>query len=585
VNVELAELNERLNRRSWRTRAGSVGLFVLLIVIYRWCRTLQEGGHDWGDDFSLYIRQAQALGRGNVGQVMGDTHFSVHHSNWPYSPDGYPWAWPILLMPVVARWGVDYGKLKMVVTVVFIVFLWLFHRVCRRRMGEVGALLLVLAVGVNFFFLSWTNNVLSEFPFMAATLLTFVMIDRYQRSGSLWNPSIRPAVFVGLSMALAANVRREAFALPLGLVIAHAVEFFWPSSVGAGLQHSLKPWRNAIASIRSFVAKAAVPYAVFAVSLLVWQIVLPTDLFPNSVGVKPQNFGENARWYHGVIAEHTGLKDPGDTKVRFAYHSPFGHSLGPWLLKGLLLAVILGVIVRVLRNPREDAWLVGCLAGIGYVVFAAPFHDGRYLYALSPWALYFAAQSVHGLLGLVSNRFSKGEMPTAAARVRRVSYVGMWIVLGTVVWSNWPATSHALDYHRTYSFVENGPESPASKEMFAAVERNVPTDDVILFFRSRAMMLYTERRAVQNTDIDRLRRVAQWYVMEKDSTYGQTLIKPGEEERYGVVAIWENERWILWKFLPRENLEMVDALQAPKSVLTGAEPSVVVNPSSSTSLG
>jgi hypothetical protein len=580
VNVKLAEAEQRIEERSWRRRAGSVGLVLLLIVIYQWCRTLQEGGHDWGDDFSLYIRQAQALGRGNVGQVMGDTHFSVHHSNWPYSPDGYPWAWPILMMPVVARWGVDYGKLKMLVTVVFVVFLWLFHTVCRRRMGEVGALLLVLAVGVNFFFLSWTNNVLSEFPYMAATLLTFVMIDRYQRSGSLWNPSIRPAVLVGLSMALAANVRREGFALPLGLVVAHAVEFFSPSPMGSERQHRLKPMRNAVVSARSFAKKALVPYAVFAVSLVVWQIVLPTDLFPNSAGVKPQNFRENARWYHGVIAEHTGLKDPGDTKIRFAYHSPFGHSFGTWMLKVLLLAVVLGVVVRVLRNIREDGWLVGCLVGIGYVVFAAPFHDGRYLYALSPWALYFAAQSVPGLLAPVSKWFSRRERHVDSIRFARLGLAWMWFALGGVVWSNWPATSHALDYHRAYSFVENGPESPASKEMFAAVERQVPTGDVILFFRSRAMMLYTERRAVQNTDIDRLRRIAQWYVMEKESSYGQTLIRAGEEERFGVVPVWENSRWVLWRFLPREVVETVPGKVV--GVLSTSQPSIVINTSAST---
>ena len=119
-----------------------------------------------------------------------------------------------------------------------------------------------------------------------------------------------------------------------------------------------------------------------------------------------------------------------------------------------------------------------------------------------------------------------------------------------VIWSNLPATTHAVDYHRKYSYVENGPESPASKEMFAAVERLVPTNDTILFFRSRAMMLYTERRSVQNTDIIRMRTIAQWYMMERNSNYGQTLIQSGDEERYGVQMVWENERWVLWKFVP-----------------------------------
>jgi hypothetical protein len=543
----------------WPRRIGTAALVIVLTFVFRWCRDLQEGGHDWGDDFALYIRQSQALGRGYVGQVMSDTHFSVHHSKWPYSPDGYPWAWPLLMMPVIARWGVDYGKLKLLVTLVFLIFLALFHSICRRRLGEVGALLIVLAVGVNFFFLRWTDHVLSEFPFLAATLLVFVLFDRYQRAGSLWNPSIRPAVVLALAMALAANVRREGFALPLGLIVAHAIEFFSPDP---GMRehnghHRRWPLFPLVASVRNFVRRAFVPYAVFGSALVVWQVLLPTDLFPNSVGVKPQNFGENIRWYRGVIAEHTGLKDPGATKDRFAYHNTFGESVGPWFLRGLLLLALVGLIARLIRAPREDAWLVGCLAGIAYVVFAAPFHDGRYLYVLSPWVLYFAAQSVPMLTR--ARRRGTSDASDRGQGVGRLTLFGQvvsWSVLSLVVASNWPATAHALQYHRKYSFVENGPESPASKEMFAAVEQFVPTDDVILFFRSRAMMLYTERRSVQSTDVARLRRVAQWYVMEKNSEYGQTLIRSGEEDLYRVDLVWQNERWVLWKFRPENPLNV-----------------------------
>ena len=64
------------------------------------------------------------------------------------------------------------------------------------------------------------------------------------------------------------------------------------------------------------------------------------------------------------------------------------------------------------------------------------------------------------------------------------------------------------------------------------------------------MMLYTERRSVQHTDIMRMRTVAQWYMMERNSSYGQTLIQGGEEQRYGVEKAWENNRWILWRFVP-----------------------------------
>ncbi len=540
----------------WQRRCANLALFMTLIGIGRWCRSLQEGGHDWGDDFALYIRQAQALAGGYVGQVTGDTHFSLRQSGWPFTPEAYPWGWPLVLMPVVARWGIDYPKLKLVVTVVFLLFLTLFHTVCRRRMGEVASLLIVGAVGVNYFFLSWTNNVLSEFAFMAAMMACFLAFDRYQRSGSLWNDSRRPAIVLGLVLAAAANFRREGYALPLGLVVAHAIEFFspMPSMRATNSTHRFDSIKTMLATIRSFTRRAYVPYVTFVLALLVWQILLPSDLLPNSKGVKPGNFADNAEWYHGIVAEHLGLKDPGDTPVRFATHSQFGEAFGAMFLRVLLVSALLGLVLRMWVAPREDGWLIGCLFGVGYVVFAAPFHDGRYFYVLSPWVLYFAAQSVPTLTQLLQRNKSGSEAaPRPSPRpspAGRAAWALRCLFLVLVIWSNLPATTHAVDYHRKYSYIENGPESPASKEMFAAVERLVPTNDTILFFRSRAMMLYTERRSVQNTDIIRMRTIAQWYMMERNSNYGQTLIQPGDEERYGVQLVWENERWVLWKFVP-----------------------------------
>ena len=41
---------------------------------------LHRTGHTWGDDFTLYLRQAQSLVDGNVGQVVADNHFNVDNS-------------------------------------------------------------------------------------------------------------------------------------------------------------------------------------------------------------------------------------------------------------------------------------------------------------------------------------------------------------------------------------------------------------------------------------------------------------------------------------------------------------------------
>jgi hypothetical protein len=71
-----------------RAHALPVGLVTLIGVV---CMVNHFSGHDWGDDFTLYLRQAQALTIGNVGQVISDNKFTVDNSGWhTFSPYAYP---------------------------------------------------------------------------------------------------------------------------------------------------------------------------------------------------------------------------------------------------------------------------------------------------------------------------------------------------------------------------------------------------------------------------------------------------------------------------------------------------------------
>lgn len=61
---------------TWK-RAGAGLAALALVVLYR---SFLETGHDWGDDFSLYINQARSLVRGDVPQVIADTRYVLQNS-------------------------------------------------------------------------------------------------------------------------------------------------------------------------------------------------------------------------------------------------------------------------------------------------------------------------------------------------------------------------------------------------------------------------------------------------------------------------------------------------------------------------
>jgi hypothetical protein len=69
----------------------------------------------------------------------------------------------------------------------------------------------------------------------------------------------------------------------------------------------------------------------------------------------------------------------------------------------------------------------------------------------------------------------------------------------------------------------------------------------VSFFRARAMNLYSERQSLQLTNTDHILARADWFVMEKNSTYVQVLLTDEEAADLGLALEWENDRFVLWR--------------------------------------
>lgn len=539
-----------VGRRTVRphTMLAYAALGAFLAVTARNCHTLQEPGHDWGDDFALYARQAKSLIEGNPGQVVADTRFAVTESGWAFSPNAYPWGWPILLAPGVLLWGLNYSKLKVITTAMLLLSFVLLFRFVARRAGYLGALALLVLFGTNMFYLGWTNTILSEFAFLASAVLSLLALDRYRTSGSLRNAARTPAILVGLSLAWTMNVRREGAGLVAGLVVLQVVEF-WSERRSAEIRGLAR---------RELLTRVATPYTAFLAAIVAFQLVLPTDLLPNAGKSGLVNVRANLSRYRLYLAEHLGLKDPGDYPLRWVHNVAVGETV---FLVVASLALI-GIVLRCIVAPRLDAFLAAAVLGHAYIVLSAPFSEGRYLYALSPWVGYFALQAPPSIVAAIRNvrgKFHARRRHGAARTAQdaadpvgpRRSLGGARLVaaIGLVVlaWSNMPGLRNALAYHRDYTYIENGPDSVAAVDMFANVATLTRPNDIILFFRARAMMLYADRRAVQGGDLKRLSAIADWYVMAKNSTYGQRLVAPAEASSFGLTMEWENAEWVLWR--------------------------------------
>jgi hypothetical protein len=178
---------------------------------------LHRNGHTQGDDFALYLRQARSLFDGDIGQVVSDNRFAVLNSDTGFSPIAYPWVWPLLLSPFVHAWGFDYDRLKLVEVATFCLWLVLLHGIVRRRIGWWPATAIVAVFATAPTFLAHTDQLLTEFPHLAAVGLVIWWYDRIRRDATLLTAPLAPLAVLGGLIALAFNVRRESIVL-LGVI-------------------------------------------------------------------------------------------------------------------------------------------------------------------------------------------------------------------------------------------------------------------------------------------------------------------------------------------------------------------------------
>ena len=178
---------------------------------------LHRTGHTQGDDFALYLRQARSLFDGDIGQVVSDNRFAVLNSDSGFSPIAYPWVWPLLLSPFVHAWGLDYDRLKLVEVAAFCLWLVLLYGIVRRRIGWLPAIAVVAVFATSPLYLAHTDQLLTEFPHLAAVAVVIWWYDRIRRDATLLTATTGRLIALGALVVLAFNVRRESIVL-LGVI-------------------------------------------------------------------------------------------------------------------------------------------------------------------------------------------------------------------------------------------------------------------------------------------------------------------------------------------------------------------------------
>ena len=479
---------------------------MLLSAVVAWAAIgLHRTGHNWGDDFTLYLRQAGSLVDGNVGQVIADNHFNVNNAAKPgFSPYVYPWGFPILLAPFYRLFGLNFAAVKLVEVASLIGFLWGFHAIVRRRMTRWLAFATVAFVGTTLAYLAHTDQLLSEFPYMAAVVLTLWWLDHLRTNQQPLDAATRrQLVILGLLAMCVFNVRREGLAIVAAIGIAQLLDL-------------RGRWRTADRS------RVATPYVAFLGSVILVQLMLPSALAPA---------------YEGSGLHQTWSKLQGPFRTAFADQLGFPHLAGVGLLLVFLL-VVAGVAIRLWKAPSTDAPLATFAIGSMVIVGMIPAVADRYLLAITPFAVYFAAQAVTAIP--LPRRLSARHAGAGLATVL-LAAITLWHV------SEIPSAVSASQTFNDAGEVLDGPEAPYAQAAFGAIRTFTQQNDVVAFFKVRALTFYTDRRGVQSSVLEVVRQRADYFMMRRDSTASQPLVDDATAANMDWVEVWSDSDWVLWR--------------------------------------
>lgn len=83
-----------------------------MLVVFTLSLLCIDTGHNWSDDFALYISQTQALLEGNTKDLLKANYFAMERSYAHVGPYIYPSGFPILLVPIYLIFGLNFWVLK-----------------------------------------------------------------------------------------------------------------------------------------------------------------------------------------------------------------------------------------------------------------------------------------------------------------------------------------------------------------------------------------------------------------------------------------------------------------------------------------
>jgi hypothetical protein len=460
------------------SRINSKALFVILLgitILILFC-TLTKG-HNWGDDFSSYIMQAKSITELNPRGFIEANRFTVENSSYPYgAPIAYPWGFPVLLSPFYALFGLNMIGLKLLGVISFLLFIVLLWVGFRKYHSIFWLLCLTCLFSLNPNMLSFTDQILSDLPFLllstaSVLLMGRLIINKRKLISPVWDYILLGAIISGAFFIRASGVL---------LLITLAITQFIVLALGLR-QGDFPNGQSSISFRRLFSDKGVflknllinmIPYISLFCIVLLWETIMPkgfASYLPYlSSTLSINDIKQNLNHYIDLPAEFL---------ISVPYFYLFYFASIPIAIAGII------------RRYRSDYHIVVyiILTFLLYILFSSPKSPQglRYLFPILPFYYSFVITGLEIFQGGKTNIARNFRKPVCLFPI-------LFVLTYFSIYSVGNACLNISNHRETFA----GPYTKESQNMFSFIRSNTEKESTIVFFKPRLMRMMTNRKSL-----------------------------------------------------------------------------------------
>jgi len=158
----------------------------------------------------------------------------------------------------------------------------------------------------------------------------------------------------------------------------------------------------------------------------------------------------------------------------------------------------------------------------------------RFIFPILPIFIYFAFQGVNTVIELLPKNYQSFSRTTTSL---------LWVALaGIFLFSSGTRAYSNLQNDRKI----NGPFDSYSDDVFNYVRTETSPDSVIVFFKPRAMRLFTNRDSIMVLECENL-MLGDYVVLHKNWEYSQILPDDLPECNLPLKNVFENQRFVVYE--------------------------------------